>query len=171
MMKDKTISPSLQDFSLVRTHVQQFTSDFGLSNDSLGFMLFALDIILGLQDDEADDAITDTSYLTHSKKESGHDRGIDALYIDYSEKPAIVHLFNMKYTGEQKKTVNNFPSGEIDKILGFLSALISGDENSLENINRHLFSKVEEIWALFKSQNPKFVVHLCANQYLGLERK
>jgi hypothetical protein len=120
-MKDQAILPSIQDFSLIRTHVQQFTNDFSLSKDSLGFMFFVLDIILGLQDDEAEDAITDTSYLKQSNKESGHDRGIDALYIDTSEKPAVVHFFNMKYTEEIKNTAKNFPSGEIDKILGLKS--------------------------------------------------
>lgn len=167
-MNIQRISPSLQDFSLIRTHVQQYTKDQDLSNDSLGFLFFALDIILGLQDDEADDAITDTSYVTHNNKGAGHDRGIDAIYIDYIEKPAIIHLFNMKYTGEQRKTGNNFPSGEIDKILGFLTALITSDEESFVGVNKQLFSKVEEIWNLYKSQNPKFVVHLCANHYNGL---
>ena len=45
-MKDQPILTSLQDFSLIRTHVQQYTSDLELSNDALGFMFFALDIIL-----------------------------------------------------------------------------------------------------------------------------
>jgi hypothetical protein len=132
-------------------------------------MFFALDLILGLQDDEAEDSITDTSYLKLSKKGSGHDRGIDALHIDDSEKPAIVHIFNFKYTGDEKKIGNHFPSGEIDKILSFVASVISGDEKISENINKPLFSKVEEIWALFKVQNPKFVIHLCSNYYLGLE--
>ena len=110
--------PSLQDFSVVSNHVKEFTSDYNLSGDSLGFMFFVLDLVLGLQDDEIEDAITDTSYLRHTNKESGHDRGLDAVYIDYSEKPAVVHLFNMKYTDELKKTARNFPSSEIDKILG-----------------------------------------------------
>ncbi|RJP55135.1 MAG: hypothetical protein C4583_01020 [Anaerolineaceae bacterium] len=168
-MKDQIISPSIQDFSLIRTHVQQFSTDLNLSKDALGFMFFAIDIILGLQDDEAEDAITDTSYLKQSNKESGHDRGIDALYIDTSEKPAVVHFFNMKYTEEIKNTAKYFPSGEIDKILGFLSAVITPDEKLAEHINKHLFGKVEEIWELFKSQYPKFVIHICANHYLGLE--
>jgi hypothetical protein len=132
-------------------------------------MFFALDIVLGLQDDEAEDAITDSSYLKQSNKASGHDRGIDALYIDTSEKPAVVHFFNMKYTEEIKNTAKFFPSGEIDKVLGFLSSVITPDEKLADHINKHLFGKVEEIWELFKSQYPKFVIHICANHYLGLE--
>jgi hypothetical protein len=164
-MEERTASPSLQDFSLVRTHVQQFSSDLNLENDSIGFMFFALDLILGLQDDEAEDAITDTSYLKQSRKESGHDRGVDALFIDSSEIPSVVHIFNFKYTSEEKKIGKNFPSGEIDKLLSFLSSLISGDEKIGDSINKPLYSKVEEVWELFKLQNPKFIVHLCANYY------
>jgi hypothetical protein len=151
-MEDRTVSPSLQDFSLVRTYVQQFTNDFRLENDSTGFMFFALDLILGLQDDEAEDSITDTSYLKQSRKDSGHDRGIDALYIDENEKPALIHIFNFKYTSEEKKIGKNFPAGEIDKILSFVSALISGDEKIGESINKPLYGKVEEVWELFKAQ-------------------
>jgi len=158
-MDQETTKTSLQDFSLVRTHVQQFTKDLELDNDSLGFMFFALDLILGIQDDEARDAITDTSYLKISKLSSGHDRGIDAIYIDESEKPAIVHIFNFKYSGDKKKIGNNFPSSEIDKILSFISSVISDDEQISENINKPLFSKVEEVWDLYKIQNPKFVIH------------
>lgn len=105
-MIEKYPSPSLQDFSLVRTNVRQFTSDLSLSEDSIGFNFFVLDLVLGLQDEEADEAITDTYYLLSSGKESGHDRGIDALFIDDSESPATIHLFNMKYTAELRKTIN-----------------------------------------------------------------
>jgi hypothetical protein len=169
MAKEQSASPSIQDFYLVGNHVKQFTSDYSLANDSLGFMFFAIDVILGLQDDEVEDSITDTSYLKTNNKPSGHDRGIDALFIDYSEKPAVVHIFNMKYTEEMKNTAKNFPSSEIDKILGFTSAMIASDEKLAEHVNKHLFGKVEEVWSLFKSQYPKFVIHLCANHYLGLE--
>src|SRR5258706_3171714 len=95
-MKDEKVSPSLQDFSLVRTHVQQYTSDYELDNDALGFMFFALDMILGLQDDDAEDAITDTSYLVHSKKAAGHDWGIDVVFLEYVEKTVGFHLFHIK---------------------------------------------------------------------------
>jgi len=167
-MADQNFIPSLQDFSLVRTHVEQFTKDYELENNSLGFMFFVIDLILGLQEDEIEEAITDTSYLKFSGKESGHDRGIDALYIDDSQKPAVVHFFNCKYV-EFNKTGNNFPAGEIDKILGFIAGLIGGDTGIKDTVNAHLYSKVLEIWDLYKNQYPKFVIHICSNHYHPFE--
>jgi hypothetical protein len=165
----KDTSPSLQDFSLIKTHVDKITQDQDLRKTSLGFVFFALDLILGLQEDEIEDAITDTTYLFERGKEKGHDRGIDALYIDESEIPATVHLFNFKYTEQFKSTTNHFPSGEIDKISSFLRAIIQQDECLDSTINKHLFSKVQDIWSLFSNQNPRFIVHLCANFYNGFE--
>ncbi len=133
-------------------------------------MFFAIDLILGLQEDEVEDSITDTYYLRQSGKDSGHDRGIDAVYVDDSEKPAVVHFFNCKYT-EFKKTGNHFPSAEIDKILGFMKALIAADVNIEETINEHLYSKVQEIWELYSSQSPKLVMHICSNHYNAFEQE
>jgi hypothetical protein len=168
-LSSKDTSPSLQDFSLIKTHVDSVTKDQDLSRSSLGFVFFALDLILSIQEDEIADAITDTAYLSERDKDTGHDRGIDAMYIDESEIPATVHLFNFKYTEQFKSTTKNFPSGEIDKITGFVRAIMQQDEHLNSTINKHLFSKVQDIWNLFSNQNPRFVVHLCANFYNGFE--
>jgi hypothetical protein len=45
----KDTSPSLLDFSLIKTHVDKITQDQDLRKTSLGFVFFALDLILGLQ--------------------------------------------------------------------------------------------------------------------------
>lgn len=164
-------SPSLQDFSLIKTYVDKITNEKSLSKPSLGFLFFALDLVLNLQEDEIEDSITDTAYLYEKgeQDEKGHDRGIDAIYIDENELPATVHLFNLKYTDNFKKTTNHFPSNEIDKITSFLSALIRQDEHLEANVNKPLFSKVQDIWTLFNNQNPKFIIHICANFYNGFE--
>jgi hypothetical protein len=162
---------SLQDFSLIHTKVQKYKKDFNLDLDSSAFSYFVLNLILGLQDDEIKDAITDNNLLDKLGKNSGHDRGIDALHIDYedvTEKPKI-YLFNFKYTSSFKKTKNNFPSGEIDKIIGFISDLMVQEETIKDTINSSLYARVEEIWEIFENVNPSFVVCLCANHYLGLE--
>lgn len=168
-MTTNPITPSLQDFSLIKTHVDKITQEKDLSVGSLGFMFFALDLILALQEDEIEDAITDTAYLAERGAAKGHDRGMDAIYIDETEAPATVHLFNFKYTEQFKKTGGSFPSGEIDKISGFLSSLMQQDEQLETTINKPLFSKVQDIWSLFSNHNPKFVIHICGNYYNGFE--
>lgn len=144
-MSQPQIIPSLQDYSLIKNSVEKICDEKKLDAPSIGFMFFALEHILGLQEDEAEDAITDTKYLFDSGKEKGHDRGIDALYIQEEDSAAIVHLFNFKYTDIFKKTTNHFPSSEIDKIDGFLSALMQQDEELKHDVNNHLFSKVTDV--------------------------
>lgn len=168
-MAQNSLPPSLQDYSLIKTHVDALTRELALANGSLAFMFFALELILGLQEDELEDALTDTAYLNGLTGERGHDRGIDAVYIEESETPATVHLFNFKYTEQFKKMGNHFPSNEIDKITGFLSGLMQQDEQLQSTVNRTLASKISDIWSLYSSQNPKFVIHICANLYNGFE--
>jgi hypothetical protein len=96
-------TPSLQDFSLIKSHVEKIDEERNLEAPPLAFQFFALDLILNLQEDEIDNAITDTAYLAALDKEKGHDRGIDALFIDESESPATIHFFNFKYTNKFDK--------------------------------------------------------------------
>lgn len=165
------LKPSLQDYSLIKAHVINLTNEINLSNPSFGFCFFALELILNLQSDEAEDAITDNAYLTSVGSSGGHDRGIDAVIIDESDSPATIHLFNFKYTGLFKNLDNHFPGCEIDKICGFISSIMQQDENLEETVNPILFQKSQDIWALFERQNPKFVIHICSNTYNGFEIK
>jgi len=160
--------PSLLDFSLINSHVKRYGSDLQKEPQD-AFYYFVLNLLFGLQDDEIEDSITDTSYLQKEGNQSGHDRGIDAVYIDTSDAKPTVHFFNFKYTSKFEKTLSHFPGNEIDKIVTFLNALISKDNNLKNTINPILFSKVEEIWEIFSHTNPIFVIHLCANFYNGLE--
>jgi hypothetical protein len=163
---------SLQDFSLINTSVQKYSQDFNLGTLSSAFSYFALNLILGLQDDEIEDAITDNYLLKETGKSGGHDRGIDALHIDYEDvdsKPKI-HFFNFKYAKDFPKTKNNFPAGEIDKIVGFINDLMSQEETIKESVNPILYGRVKEIWKIFEDVNPNFVIHLCANYYYGIEK-
>jgi len=162
-------TPSLQDYSLIRTCAQKFQSDNGLETLSLGFSFFVLDLILNLQVDEIEDALTDSFYLHSRSQTSGHDRGIDALYIDNSAEPSIVHLFSFKYAQDFRHATKFFPGTEIDKILGFLSSVMQQEESLRDHINPSLFSKVEEIWNLFQSETPRFVIHICSNYYNSFE--
>lgn len=164
--------PSLQDFSLIHTNVQKYMNDFNLETLSSAFSYFILNLILGLQDDEIKDAVTDNNLLREIGKCSGHDRGIDALYIDYEDVDgkAKIHFFNFKYAKDFNKTKSNFPANEIDKIVGFINDLMSQEELMKDTVNSILYEKIREIWKIFEDVNPNFTIHLCANYYYGLEK-
>jgi hypothetical protein len=162
-------APNLQDLSLLRSHLDKIIADSGLNDRVTAFYYLLLQLLLDLQDDEIRDALTDNSYLVANTNMGGHDRGIDALYIDTSEATARIHLFNCKLTEKFEKLDNFFPANEIDKIVGFLQSLFGRNDNLVTEVNPVLASKVEEIWDLFQSQNPEFTLHICSNLYNGLE--
>lgn len=166
------ITPSIQDFATVNSYVEKIANDNGLKDTTNAFYYFALSLILNLQDDEIEDSITDNYYLkVETEHESGHDRGIDAIYIDENEETAEIHFFNFKYVKSFEKMKNHFSSSEIDKILSFLNDLMAQESSLESDVNKILYSKVEEIWKIFEKQNPKFVFHLCSNLYNNFEEK
>lgn len=162
---------SLQDFSLIHSSVVKQKEDLNLLSNSNGFYHLLLNLVLSLQNDEIKDAITDNHYLMSTNSKPGHDRGIDAIYIDDSESISTIHFFNCKYTDDFDKTKNNFPANEIDKIISFLSSLMQNDSNLLNDVNPILALKISEIWNIFKTQNPKFIFHICSNYYKEFEKK
>ncbi len=164
-------TPTLQEFSLVRAKTQKKQHDYGFPDLTSAFYFVVIDLILGLQEDEIRDSITDSNFLRISNQSSGHDRGIDALYIDEISTPPIIHMFNFKYAETFTKAKNNnLPSGEIDKILSFMNALNQKDESLLKDVNPLLASKIQDIWRIFDSQNPEFIFHFCSNYYKNFEQ-
>ena len=159
--------PSLQDYSTIKSHIERIQNDLDKEPQD-AFYFFVLNLILGLQDDEIEDSITDNSYLVKMGGRGGHDRGIDAIYIDTSDVKPVIHLFNCKYARTFEKTDGHFPSGEIDKIVNFLNGLIGKDKELVNTVNPVMASKIEEIWEFFQTTNPNFKMHLCANLYNGL---
>jgi len=153
---------SLQEFSLINNKVKEIAEDFEMSTLSNAFYFFALELILQLQKDEIEDAITDNFYLQSSNK-GGHDRGIDVLYIDREGKNTTeIHMFNFKYMSKFEKIDSHFPSNEIEKILLFLQNLLSKQIEPKE-INPILYDKVQEIWQIYDSEQPKLFLHFCSN--------
>ncbi|MBN9134274.1 MAG: AIPR family protein [Nitrosospira multiformis] len=157
--------PNLQDLSLIRNQIKKVGED--KLEFSHKFMIFSLMQILDVTEDDAIDAITDTSFLSAIKGSTGHDRGIDAVFIDEDNGPTV-HLFNFKYTDKLEKLNSNFPSDEADKIVSFLAKVLSKENALKQEINQALFAKIEDIWSLFDSTSPIFVIHLCTNQFKGL---
>ena len=169
-MENNQIKYSLQDFSLIKSTLEKTKKDYSIDESSNAFYLFVMNLLFGLQDDEIIDSITDNHFLKVSGSPSGHDRGIDAVYIDDEESKVTIHFFNFKYTDVFEKTKNHFPSSEIDKIITFLNCLMQKDKNLKNDVNPILFSKVEQIWSILENQNPHFVIHICSNLYHGFEK-
>ena len=168
-MADVDVRPNIQDFSTIDTNLQKIQNDFKLKSKISAFYFYVLDILFNLQEDEIRENITDSYYLSESNENTGHDRGIDAIYIDQTETKNKIHIFNFKYAVSFEKTKGHFPANEIDKILGFVNALLSEDKQYSKNINPVLTSKMESIWEIFKTENPDFVIHICSNKYYPFE--
>lgn len=162
--------PNIQDFSTIDTNLNKIKEDYGLKSKTAAFYYYVLDLLLNLQEDEINESITDTYYLSETGESGGHDRGIDAIYIEQTETKNKIHIFNFKYAESFEKTSSHFPAGEIDKILGFLTALMSQDKQYLSGVNAVLIDKMEAIWEIFKTENPDFVIHICSNRYLPFEK-
>jgi hypothetical protein len=165
-------SPSIQDFTTIKSCVEKFKNENNLIDETNAFYFFALNLILKLQDDEINDSITDNYYLQiETNNTAGHDRGIDAIFIDENDETSVIHFFNFKYAKSFEKISSHYPANEIDKILSFLNNLM-GQEAKLESeVNPILFSKVKEIWKIFEKQNPRFIFHICSNLYNDFEEQ
>ncbi len=164
-------TPTLQEYSLVRAKTEKKRQDYSFADLSSAFYFVVMDLILGLQDDEIQDSITDSNFLKVSNQTSGHDRGIDAFYIDEASTPPAIHMFNFKYVETFNKAKNNnLPSGEIDKILSFINALNQQEEDLLREINPVLASKVQDVWKMFENQDPRLTFHICSNHYKNFEQ-
>lgn len=81
---------NLSTFSMLNERVNKYKKDYSLESQSIAFMWLSLEIILSLNSDEIEDAITDGSM----------DGGIDAIHLIGRD----VHIFNFKYTGSFNQT-------------------------------------------------------------------
>ncbi len=124
---------SAQDFAVIHQHVVRARADNSLKEDSQGFFHVLLGTLFELQDDEIDDAVTDDSYRVAKGASPGKDRGVDAIHIDDSVSPRVVHFFNCKYTSDIQKSASFFPSNELDKVLTFLTQLMAKDPTLLND--------------------------------------
>lgn len=162
---------SAQDFAVIHQLLHRIQKDLGLKTESDAFFYVLLGTQFDLQDNEIDEAITDTAYRVSRGDPAGKDRGIDAVYIDETSIPPVIHFFNTKYTCDIEKTESFFPSNEIDKITAFLGQLMSKDATLRKDVNAALDAKIVEVWEQIDKSNPKFVLHLASNLTEGLTRE
>jgi len=173
-MSANSYTPNTQDYSLINSVVDKKVEEHLLMDSPSGFYFLIMDLLLSLSEDEIKDSITDSNFLNISGETTGHDRGIDAVYIDGNkDNPNTrIHLFSCKYAMTFKVSRDkNIPSKDIDSILNLIHSIMQEDENLIEEVNPFLFSKVEEIWEIQKGVNPSFVLHICTNYAKGFEKK
>jgi hypothetical protein len=128
----------------------------GIDIPQKAFPILLVASILGVSDEEAEDAITD----------GGMDRGCDAVFVDDREGRNAIHVFQFKYVNTFEKTKNNFPSNEIDKLVSFFEDVLDLNKALEKNCNSLLWNKVKEIWVSLNKQNPSIEVHFCGNMEL-----
>ncbi|CAM2968651.1 AIPR family protein [Helicobacter burdigaliensis] len=129
-------SPNYQNFSVVNSYVQRIANELKEKYDKeiesgISFIFFILEYFFNLQEDEAKEAITDTSCLKLLEQTSYDDNGVDAIFIDEENK--VVNIVNCKYGVNFDKINKNFPSNELDKIYSFIDSLFHKDTNSIKN--------------------------------------
>lgn len=145
--------PTLIDWSTVNSKVESYQQLYDYDQPSLALTHVALEALFGLSYEDVREAITD----------GPNDRGIDAVIIEQLVDGDVIHLFQMKYVTEFERASNNFPAGEIDKLLSFVGELLQKVPTLERSCNPLLWGKVQEIWDVFDRGTPSFVVHTVGN--------
>lgn len=127
--------------------------DNGIDTPQKAFPILMVASILGVSDEEAEDAITD----------GGMDRGCDAVFIDDRGGRNSIHVFQFKYVNTFENTKKNFPGGEIDKLVSFFDDILDENKSLEKTCNPLLWNKVKEIWASLNKSHPSIEVHFCGN--------
>ncbi len=156
---------NIQDFSVIKTRLNKIKKDLNLQELTDAFYIMAIGSEANLQDTEIIDCITDNLFLVKNSSTGGHDRGIDAIYIENSNESGRVkvHLFNCKCATTFEQAQKSFPSSEIEKIVTYVDNLMNRNEAWIENANSILKEKTKEIWDLFENHYPEFYIHICSN--------
>lgn len=161
-----------QDFCIIKTGVEKTLKDYSkkynlFNKMSLAFCWFILENMFNLQDDEIDEAITDTLYLKSQNENSDNDSGIDAIVINSADNK--VSLFNFKYIENFNKANKNFPSNETTKILVFLENLFN---KNINGINNKLQEKCKEVFSLWEKGDILDIdVYFISNVAFGISDK
>jgi hypothetical protein len=160
-------------FVLVENKCLELTREYAQQGVRLSIgdslLLYSLDLFFALTGDAAIDCITDQNCSIAFGRGKGHDRGIDAIFIDEFEDHFVVSLCNSKHL-EHKGAVNNhFPTNEFDKIRTAIHDILNGNKSLLKNANIGFTSKIQEIWKLCKSKSIIIKIHIFSNCLLGVE--
>lgn len=140
--------PNLSTFSTINERVRKYMVDRSLASPGKAFERLALEAILGLNEDETEDAITDGPM----------DGGVDAIHISGRD----IHVFNFKYSENFGNTRNAFPDTELDKLIVTIDRINAKSVGSAD-VNDALWEKIATIWDLFQEGPLSFKFYVCSN--------
>lgn len=140
---------SILDWEVVESSIR----NTGEPDRSRAFSICATQGILKVDQDEAEDSITD----------GASDLGVDAVHVETTEGHAIITIVQFKCVKEYAQSKKNFPSGEIDKPLGYIHRLLDKDQSLKRDCNTILWSKTQEIWDSISGKRPRFRLIFCGN--------
>lgn len=156
-------------YSLINSYIDKYKTNT-ITEDVDAFYHLVLDLFLSLDSTEREDSITDTNYNMSRDRGSGHDRGIDAIFIQDINGKKIIHFFNFKYKNSFESCQNHFSSREVDKICNFFETLYTKNISSFGEINQVLRDKIQEVISIMEtSPDCKLKFHICSNSEKGLE--
>jgi hypothetical protein len=143
--------PTLVDYGLIESGIKTHCEN-GVGR-GIAFANYVTQTIFGVPPDQVKDAVVD----------GGHDRGIDIIYIDESNR--VINICSCKCVANFKKATHNFPGDEIDKIISFIDDLLFHRDEMLNSVNGALATKIREIWELVGSgEGYNINVRLFSNQ-------
>lgn len=166
-------SVNYQDFSVINSCVKTIANDLKEKykkkvDSGASFIFFILEYFFDFQEDQVDEAISDTHCLKILGRDAGNDSGVDAIFIDEENK--IVNIINCKYGTKFENINKNFPSNELEKIFSFIDNLFVKDTSDIEN--EVLNEKSKEIFAIQDSgQILHFNIFFISNYSCGIENK
>jgi hypothetical protein len=144
---------NLLDWNTLENKVKAYIDEAaGIDTPQKAFPILMVASILRISDEEASDAITD----------GPKDRGVDAIFIDENAGNCI-HLFQFKYVDKFSNSNKNFPSGEIEKLESYVTAMLNNEAGLKKTCNPILWGKTQEIWETLKKPDVEFKLHFCGN--------
>lgn len=106
----------------------------------IGFYFLAISTILGINDEEIKDIITDTDYRKKIDSNGEDDYGIDGIHIDEEKKIISIFAFKYRENYNEDKTQSNEMLNKLDRGLMYIK---NENKYSEESLGRGL-TKIEE---------------------------
>jgi hypothetical protein len=139
---------------MIHNQVKKLIDEQIVENTGYAFDRVALRIILKLNDDELEEALTD----------GPDDGGIDAIYIQ----DKCIDFCSFKYAYDYNKIKENFPGKEIEQISNTITKFLTG-AITIDSYNRAIWDKYREFKNLLESGQLTINIHLASNKSKPVE--